>query len=514
MNRILCILLSVEMAFAIFQTASAESAIYNVRDYGAAGDGKTLDTRAIQAAVDKCTEAGGGRVVLDKGGTFLSGTVFLKSNVTLYIESGTVLLGSTDIADYPVTKSALRTYTENYTDKSLIYAEKQQNISILGRGKIDGQGRTKSFRGKSFKQMPYLMRIVECNNVTVRDVTLSYSAMWMQHYLACDDVLVDGITVENGGAWVADGIDIDSCHRVRIANSSFESTDDGICLKTTTPRSCEDVTVVNCKVKSVANCFKIGTETSGDFKNISLSNCTFSGSKLAGIALQAVDGGVIEKVRISDVTMQNCKCPIFFRLGNRGRPYLALGKGSAGGGWRLPEGVKMDKMPGVGALRDVIIRNIQASDAGIGEKKLGRDGCCSITGITNHPVENIILENISIKYKGGESGFDPQRKVPEVANSYPEQNMFGVLPAYGLFLRHVRGLEIKNFQVGFEANDLRPVMVAVDVAGLKISDFKAQVADGVDPSRFEDVKDLVITNSPVLEKKRGIANTGPRGQNR
>ena len=127
--------------------------------------------------------------------------------------------------------------------------------------------------------MPYLMRIIECNQVTVKDVTLKHSAMWMQHYLACDDVLVDGITVENGGAWCADGIDIDGCHRVRIANSSFESMDDGICLKTTTPRSCEDVTIVNCKVKCVANCFKIGTETSGDFKNISLSNCTFSGSK-------------------------------------------------------------------------------------------------------------------------------------------------------------------------------------------------------------------------------------------
>jgi len=480
----------------------AEPVIYNVRDFGAAGDGKTLDTRAIQAAVDKCTEAGGGLVVLDKGGTFLSGTVFLKSNVTLYIESGAVLLGSTNIVDYPETKSALRTYTENYTDKSLLYAEKQQNISIMGSGKIDGQGRSIIYRGKPFKLRPYLMRIVECNNVTVRDMTLRHSAMWMQHYLACDDVLVDGITVENSGDWVTDGIDIDGCRRVRIANSSFNTIDDGICLKTTIPRSCEDVAIVNCKVTSVGNCFKIGTETSGDFKNISLSNCTFSGSKLAGIMIATVDGGVIEKIRIADVTMQNCKCPIFIRLGNRGRPYLALGKGSAGGGWRLPEGVKMDKMPGVGALRDVIISNIQATDAGVGEKKLGMDGCSSITGITNHPVENVTLENISIQYKGGESGLTAPLKVPEVERSYPEQNMFGVLPACGFFARHVRGLNIRNFQVGFATNDMRPVIVAVDVAGLKTSDFKAQVTDGVAPSRFEDVKDLVIRNSPVLEKKK------------
>jgi hypothetical protein len=137
----------------------------------------------------------------------------------------------------------------------------------------------------------------------------------------------------------------------------------------------------------------------------------------------------------------------------------------------------MDKMPGVGGLRDVVIRNVKATDAGIGEKKLGMDGCCSITGIPNHPVENVTLENISIKYKGGEIGWDPQRKVPEVENSYPEQNMFGVLPAYGMFLRHVRGLEIKNFQVDFEANEQRPVMVAVDVDGLKITDFKARAAD-------------------------------------
>ncbi|MBM3889694.1 MAG: glycoside hydrolase, partial [Verrucomicrobia bacterium] len=225
---------------------------FNIREFGVAGDGSRLDTQPIQKAIDTCAQAGGGTVYFPAG-TYLSGTLFMKNRVTLHLDAGAVLLGSKELKDYPVTVSAFRSYTDNYTDKSLLYGEKLQGVAIHGRGTIDGQGA--AFKGP-YKVRPYLIRFVSCQDVSVRDITLKDSPMWVQHFLACDDVLVEGVRVRSRCNANNDGIDIDCCHRVRIANCDISSGDDAIVLKSTADRPCKDVAVTNCVLSTHCNAFK------------------------------------------------------------------------------------------------------------------------------------------------------------------------------------------------------------------------------------------------------------------
>jgi polygalacturonase len=429
--------------------AEPTTGIHYARTYGATGDGRTLDTKAIQAAIDACTKNGGGRVVL-AGGTFLSGTLVLKSGVNLDIEAGATLLGSTDLANFPLHVPALRSYTDNYTDKSLIYAEKQENISITGLGTIDGQGGDKAFQEKPWKQRPYLLRIIECKNVTVRGVTLRNSPMWTEHYLGCEGVLIDGVTVHSLVNANNDGIDIDSCEKVRIANCNINAIDDGICLKSTADRPCRYVTVTNCVVRSLCNGIKCGTESNGGFQDITVSNCSIYDTPLAGIALEEVDGGSFERVVISGITMKNVPGGIFVRLGNRARPITSQGE-----------------KPKIGSMKDIIIRDVQAT----GVSAIG----CSITGQPDHPIENITLENIRIQYDGGGSADSIKREVPEQSANYPEYGMFGQLPAYGFYIRHAVNVRMHSLDLSFEKPDPRPAMVCDDVEDLDLQDVKAKI---------------------------------------
>ncbi|MBN2130332.1 MAG: hypothetical protein JW741_12590, partial [Sedimentisphaerales bacterium] len=207
----------------------AAETLYDVRDYGANPNGQRRCTEAIQKAIDACAADGGGTVYLPPG-TFLSGTLTFKSDVTLRLAAGCTLLGSTDLRDYPVTVPKYRSYTDNYTDKSLIYAENVERIAITGRGVIDGRGA--AFKGP-YKVRPYLMRFIECRDVTVEGVTIRNSPMWVQHYLACDDVRITGVTVKSHVNHNNDGIDIDSCRRVVISGCNIDSGDDAIVLKST-----------------------------------------------------------------------------------------------------------------------------------------------------------------------------------------------------------------------------------------------------------------------------------------
>jgi len=438
----------------------AASAQYNVRYFGAVGDGKTLDTGAIQAAVDACTEAGGGTVIL-AGGSFLSGTIVLKSNVNLQIVSGSILLGAKDLQQYPPKVAEFRSYTDNYTDKSLIYAEKQNNISITGRGTIDGQGAY--FKGP-YKVRPYMIRIIECQNVTVRDVTILNSPMWVQHYLACENVLIDGITVNSLVNGNNDGIDIDCSQKVRISNCNILSGDDAIVLKSTANRPCRYITITNCVLSSYCNAFKCGTESNGGFQDITISNCVMYDTHLSGIALELVDGGVFDRVNVSDITMKNVNSAIFIRLGNRARPFLSDGPGGSQGDFTPKEGAKT---PGMGKMKNIIISSVQATGVG----PVG----CAIAGLPGRPIENVTLENIRISFQGGGKQELIYRDIPEQEKNYPEFSMFGILPAYGFYSRHVNNISFKNIDLSYEQPEKRPAMVFDDVQKIQISDLNAQV---------------------------------------
>ena len=454
-------------AAAPVSASSPSTGRFDPRDYGAAGDGSHLDTKAIQAAIDAAARGGGGQVYLHNG-TFLSGALHLKSNVTLCIEAGAVLLGSPRMEDYPEEPEAYPSRSaEVYTRRSLIFAEKVENVAIAGGGVIDGQGGSPAFHTPHMTEgyRPHLLRFSECRNVRLKDITLRDSPMWVQNYLACDNVLIDGITVKSRVNSNNDGIDIDDCSNVRIVNCDIWSGDDAVCLKSTSHRGCRNVVVANCIISSRSNALKLGTDSTGGFDNITMTNCAVYDTGMAGIALQSVDGGTLERVVVSNIVMNNVGCAIFLRLGNRGRGM---------------------QQPTPGRLRAVKISNVEAMGAG--------DVGSSITGLPGSPVEDVLLENIRIVSTGGGTQAQARREVPEAPDAYPEYNMFvppgtsepteekaGCLPAHGLYVRHAAGLTLRGVDVRTAKADARPALVVDDAADLKIFDSGSGSANTASP---------------------------------
>jgi hypothetical protein len=460
--------------------------LYDVRDFGATPDGRTLCTQAIQAAIDKCAAAGGGTVYLPPG-VFLSGTIYLKNGVTLHLDTGCTLLGSANLKDYPETAPALRSYTDSYTDKSLIYGEKLTHVSITGRGVIDGQGA--AFKGP-YKVRPYLVRFVECRDVVVEGVTMKDSPMWVQHYLACDDVRLGGVTVKSHVNANNDGIDIDSCRRVTIAGCNIDSGDDAIVLKSTTARPCQDVVVSACVLRSTCSALKMGTESNGGFQNIVLTGCTIYDTRLAGVALEIVDGGTMDHVVVSDITMTGVGAPLFLRLGNRARPFQ--------------EGMAK---PGLGRMRNITISNIEAT----GANPTG----CAIAGLPEARIENVTLSNLRLSFAGGGTAEQAVRAIPEEPEKYPEYGMFGKLPAYGIYCRHVEGLKLTNVQLQLAGADKRHAVALDDVKNAVLDGLEAAYATGAAaPLRLTDARDVLIrgcrpaAGTEVLLQVQGARTAG------
>jgi len=454
---------------------------YDIRDYGARGDGQTLCTAAIQKAIDACAAAGGGTVWFPAG-TWLSGTLHLRSHVTLWLDAGCTLRGSTDLRDYPEHEPKVRSYTDQYVCQSLIAGEDLEHVAIRGQGVLDGNGA--SFRWKQYRNRPYVIRLVHCRDVSVEGITLRDSPMWMQHYLACDRLAIRGIRVSNHVSYNNDGLDVDGCRDVTISDCRLDSDDDALCLKSTLDRPCENVTITNCILSSHCNAFKTGTESNGGFQNITLSNCViqpprdfgvFYGRKggLAGIALEIVDGGQLDQVSISNVVIDGVGVPLFLRLGNRARPFT-------------PDGPQ----PGVGTFRNVSISHVTAR----GASTIG----CPITGLPGHCIENVTLSDIRMRFPGGEAKKLVSKEVPELESKYPESRMFGELPAYGLYCRHVRGLKCSGLALGTEQPDQRHAVVCDDVQDLAIDSLDAEVhREAAGALRFRDVQRAVVRGCRV-----------------
>ena len=442
---------------------------YHILSYGAKCDTTVLSTVALQQAIDDCSKAGGGRVVVPAG-IYKIGTIVLKSNVHLYLEQGATLYGSTDLRDYLPMKSdyvSLRTQT---TTIQLIYADKVKNVVIDGYGTIDGRGR--AFEKRSWNDegitRPHLLRFIQSEDIMVKDITLRNSGCWMQHYLACDRLEIDGIKVFNRNNYNNDALDLDGCHDVVVRGMIADSDDDGITLKSTSPRLCKNIRISDCVVSSHCNAVKLGTETNGGFQNISISGIVVKPSddqreKFFGqwigssaISLEIVDGGVLENVSVSDLTVEGTESPIFVRLGNRGRGYLLAGDGFD----------SLIPIHHIGRINGVRLNNIQIRNAG----SMG----CSITGLPGHPVENVWLSNISIHHKGGVKVSELKHIADSVSDemekSYPEATMWGNLPAKGFFVRHARNVNFENVTIQTEEPDARPDFVEEDTGRLAWGD--------------------------------------------
>lgn len=454
---------------------------YNILSFGAIGNGKALNTIAIQSAIDEAHKNGGGRVIIPSG-EFLTGSIILKSGVELFFKRKSVLLGSTEPKDY---------FKINRW-KALILADSANNIKISGSGIINGQGAKLAlhidslfYAGKidsvdynfiekrpKYYLRPQLLEFVKCQNIEVTGVSFKNAACWVQTYDLCKDLLIDNIKVESDAYWNNDGIDIVDCKRVKIINCNINSADDGICLKSSIANNrigstyhgnnyCDSIYISNCTIRSSASAIKLGARSVGGFKNITINNIKIYDTFRSAIALECVDGGTMENIRIDGIRATNVGNAIFIRLGHRirGRDY--------------------------GSLQNISIKNIVAKISFEPSDKsyiirgpslpfFHNTFPASITGIEKQTAKNILLENIKIIYPGrGYKAYASMpisrlKDVPELETKYPEYSMFGELPAWGFYVRHIEGLIMKEIKIKIKKDDYRPAMVFDDVNKLDL----------------------------------------------
>ncbi|HEY4205796.1 MAG TPA: glycosyl hydrolase family 28 protein [Puia sp.] len=460
---------------------------FDIRNFGAVADTTRLSTVAINRAIETCSGAGGGRVVIPAG-RYKSGTITLLDNVELYLERGAVLYGSTQHADYPRQRQpSYRSQKESGGWYALIYAEGAQHIGISGSGTIDGQGASQLPRVVQTGQgvddkdgRPRNILFISCTDVSIQDITLQNSGIWNQHYLNCENLSVRNIRVYNHSNRNNDGIDLDGCRHVVMSGSILDSDDDCITLKSTGSAPCEDIVITDCIVSSFCNAIKCGTESTGGFKNILISDCIVRPSSCqtepifktprtgqTGISLEIVDGGTMDGVIVSNILIDGTECPIFVRLGNRARKYI-------------PEA----REPGFGKIRNISISGITAYHTG--------NLSCSITGVPGAAIENITLDHIRLVNKGGLKEGDytaDVARVPELEKGYPEPAKWGNLPSYGFFIRHVKQISLSDIQLHSTEKETRKPIVADDVGDLFLSNI-----------RTEGDKAIGITN--VMKYKR------------
>jgi polygalacturonase len=503
---------------ATLPQAGRNSGLFSVRDFGAKGDGKALDSPAVNKAIDAAAAAGGGTVHFPAG-MYRCFSIRLKSNITLYLDQGATILaadpkdgdGKYDPPE-PNPWDQYQDFGHSHWHNSLIWGENLENISIIGPGRIwgkglvrsGGQSRTKAQndvlgnapsdpRGGPFGY-PNPRDAVEpgwgnksislklCRNVIIRDISILHGGHFAILATGVDNLTIDNLKIDTN----RDGIDVDACKNVRISNCTVNSPfDDGICPKSSFAlgyaRVTENVTITNCQVSgydegtlldgtykrdfrnqngtfSPTGRIKFGTESNGGFKNITVSNCVFDYSR--GLALEAVDGALLEDVTISNITMRDISnSPIFLRLGSRSRGPKETTK--------------------VGALRRVIISNVVVYNADPKYSSI-------ISGIPGYPIEDVRLSNIRVYSKGGGTKEQAALEPTEKEDTYPEPTMFGELPAYGFFIRHVKGLQLRDVELSYLQTDLRPAFVLNDVAGADFLHVKAQ--------READVPTFVLKN--------------------
>jgi polygalacturonase len=416
---------------------------------GIVGDGTTRNTAAIQEAIDDLSASGGGKLIFPKG-TYLTGSIQIKNNVTLRLEEGATLLGSTDAADY-TNLDPFIDGSGNPMGHALILAINAENVGIEGAGTIDGQGPGLKAKQPRYTMRPFLLRWVGCRNVTVRDVHLTNPGAWTLNFFGTSGAVVEGVTIRARGTGLAnnDGINIDSSQNIRVRQCDVNSGDDALVIKSTSAtQPSRDIVASDCKLSSRTNAIKLGTESIGGFENISISNCQITNTQMAGIALYEVDGAALKQVSISDVTMDGVIVPISIRLGARLKTFRQGDQ----------------PRPSAGTLGDVTMKNITARNI----KMIGM----LINGVADHPIGPLTLENIQLELPGGGTEEAAKVELAEKETAYPEFNMFGnTMPAWGIYVRHARDLTLKDVKLTRLQPDARPAVVFIDVQNVTPANF-------------------------------------------
>ncbi len=500
-------------------TADGESAgVFDIRSFGAIGDGQHLNTVAMQRAIDACAARGGGTVHVPPG-KFVTGTVFLKSHTTLHLEPGATLLGSTRLEDYDPRVQGCGFTLHAYLDLCLIYAEDADNVSITGRGTIDGQGRAFPLAGTA-GQRPMLLRMASCRNVSLDGLTLRNSAAWCAHFRGCTGVRVHGISIYNRANGNNDGIDLMNTRDVLISDCALICEDDCICFQNMSDEQpVQDIVITNCLMSTRWAAIRSGGAHRAGIRNVTVSNCVIRDTYGCGIKLQVSGNGSLENMSFTNIVMQNVSCPISLRFGNHHY-----------------NGEQRDTAHPYGSLRNITFANIQANVLDEASLKAGisalyadypRDPkpqaypgeerqCISICGIPEHPIENVTLRGIRVTYPGGGTREEAaRREIPELADQYPEYFMWGVLPAYGLYARHVRGLTLDDVRCDLAAPDLRPAVVLDDAEDIDIDNLCATGhAEAESLIRLRETRDALVRNCrPLGDSNAFLRIEGPHCRN-
>lgn len=408
-------------------------------------------TDAIQKALDAAGESGG--TVRLRKGDYVSGTLQMRSHVRLEICSGARLLASTDLNDYPEMRARRLTVqdTSMGMHQSLIFAENCENIALDGAGIMDGQGDQRNFPGAETAQgtpgRPFLIRAIDCHSVHISNLTMKNAACWMQNYLNCDELLIEGLTVRNHANYNNDGMDIDGCRDVVIRHCRVTSGDDALCFKGASQRPLDRVLVEDCDFYSACNAVKVGTDTQGDFRNVLIRRCRIGGlsedpSGLkhpcadSGISLEMVDGGTLENFWLEDLHITRAWSPFFFRLEDRGR---------------VKPG---DPVPGIGNLRRVLISCVRGAANGPRGSFL--------LGIPEKPIEDIAFDDVCLRQYSWEEPVPDAQVYSDFKGVYPDAHMIdavGPSPAYGLWARHARNITLSDYQILPDGQDSRPALL-------------------------------------------------------
>lgn len=493
MIRMIKVKLLVSLCVLAAFTSFVRAADFNIIKYGAVGDGVTLNTNAIQRAIDECHKSGGGSVIFPEG-KFLSGTIVMKDNVTISFQENAVLLGSTDLKDY----KNMDPFTEGLgidVGWALLVAVDAKNIGVTGEGTIDGQGSAIKVKhiltdtrpeGQRWGMRPFLLRIVRCTGVNVKGVTLKYAGAWTSHYFQSKQINIENVKIQSVGVAHNDGIGIDGCQDVVIKDCDVVSGDDALVFKTTSSKmACKNIVVTGLRLKSSQAGIKMGTESMAAFENIKISNCHIYETRNGGIKLLTVDGAHLRNIEISDITMEEVRTPMLFRLGSR----LSVFRKDA------------DTKQQTGTFENVVIKNVKAKASA--DAQLMPPTGILITGIPGHYITGLTLENIEISLAGGGTAAHGRQVVPEAIDQYPEVKTFGPrVPAYGIWARHVKGLKLINVKFNLSGNDLRPALVCEDGSDLEVSNWNLpDTEEGESIIRLENVKTALIKNVTV----KGIA---------
>jgi hypothetical protein len=425
-------------------------------------DGTTLNTRSIQYAIDYIHDHGGGRLVFDVG-KYLTGSIKLKSHVTLHLKEGAVLLGSLNPLDYQ---------KEDWT--ALVFAINQQNVAITGKGIIDGRGQyvarnVVDLAGKGLledslingrplaTQRPVLIYFHQCRNIQIRGITLMNSSSWVEVYDHCEHLAIDNIHVDSKDYWNNDGIDIVDCQHVSVTNSYIDADDDGICLKSFDNSSiCKDILIKNCISRSSANGIKFGTASHGGFSDIRIISNKVYNTYRSAVALEAVDGGVLDNVTVDSLEVRHTGNLFFLRIGER-----VKGK--------------------IGRLEHIHFSNIHAEIAGskpdagypyegpVEDMPRNISPAIILAGLPGHLISDVTFKNITIIHPGGGDSLyarvplDSLDGIPELPAKYPEFSMFKELPAWAVFIRHAGNISFSDIIMQCEKKDFRVPVVLNDV---------------------------------------------------